>query len=83
MDQRSDYREACSLFLDDPVMVEVLRFVDRHRIQTLLLDGGLACSPDRGILNRAKPLLFKLLEVLSDPKVKLVSPTGFEPVLPP
>ena len=55
----------------------------RHRVQTLLFDGGLAYSPDYGILNRSKSSLFNTLEGLIDPKVKLVSPTGFEPVLPP
>ncbi len=55
----------------------------RHRIQTLLFDGGLAYSPEHGILNRSKTCLFSTLEMLSDAKVKLASPTGFEPVSPP
>jgi site-specific DNA recombinase len=55
----------------------------RVRVQNLLFDGGLAYSPEFGILNRSKSSLFSVLEALSDPEAKLVSPTGFEPVLPP
>jgi hypothetical protein len=55
----------------------------RHRVQTLLFEAGLAESADQGILNRSNSSLFSILEAMSDPKVKLASPTGFEPVSPP
>ena len=55
----------------------------RHRVQTLLFDDGLAYSADQKSLNRSKSCLFSTLEALRDAKVKLASPTGFEPVSPP
>ena len=55
----------------------------RHRVQNLLFEGGLAYSAEHGILNRSKSSLFSTLEVMREAKVNLASPTGFEPVLSP
>ncbi len=55
----------------------------RHRVQNLLFEDGLAYSADQGILNRSKPSLFSMLEAMNDGNGLLASPTGFEPVLSP
>jgi hypothetical protein len=40
----------------------------RHRVQTLLFDGGLAYAADHGIFNHSKSSLFSTLEALREAK---------------
>jgi site-specific DNA recombinase len=55
----------------------------RQRVQNLLFEGGLHYSSDAGILNRSNASLFSTLEAMTNEKVLLVSPMGFEPMLSP
>jgi hypothetical protein len=55
----------------------------RQRVQNLLFEGGLHYSSEAGILNRSNASLFSTLEAMTDKKVLLASPMGFEPMLSP
>jgi hypothetical protein len=55
----------------------------RRRVQTILFRGGVSYSQKTNSLNPGNPALFNVLRSLSDERVALASPTGFEPVLPP
>ena len=55
----------------------------RRRVQSLLFNGGLQYSKERGILNHSNSSLFSMLAMTNDGNELLASPTGFEPVLPP
>ena len=51
----------------------------KHRVQKLLFGGGLAYSPERGILNRSKSSLFSVLEGMKLENGELVGLQGLEP----
>ena len=55
----------------------------RRRVQTLLFKSTLAYSPITKSLNPGSSSLFRMLEQMNPKNLRLASPTGFEPVLPP
>jgi site-specific DNA recombinase len=55
----------------------------RRRVQTILFRDGLAYSPKSKSLNPDNSTLFSVLTEMNPENLRLASPTGFEPVLPP
>jgi site-specific DNA recombinase len=55
----------------------------RRRVQTILFKSTLAYSPETKSLNPGNTTLFRTLEQMNPKNLRLASPTGFEPVLPP
>jgi hypothetical protein len=55
----------------------------RRRVQTILFRDGLAYSSEAKSLNPDNSTLFSVLEQMNTGNLRLASPTGFEPVLPP
>ena len=55
----------------------------RRRVQTIRFREGLAYSPKTRSLNPDNSTLFSVLQELNPENLRLASPTGFEPVLPP
>ena len=55
----------------------------RRRVQTILFREDLAYFPKTKSLNPGKNTLFSVLEQMNPKNLRLASPTGFEPVLPP
>jgi site-specific DNA recombinase len=55
----------------------------RRRVQTLLFKTTLTYSPITKSLNPGNSSLFRMLEHMNPKNLRLASPTGFEPVLPP
>ena len=55
----------------------------RQTIQALLFSKGLVYSPISKSLNPSSTSLCKMLEQMNPKNLRLASPTGFEPVLPP
>ena len=55
----------------------------RRRVQTLLFKTGLFYSPKLRSLNPCETTLFSDLQKMNPENLRLASPTGFEPVLPP
>jgi len=55
----------------------------RRRVQTILFNKGLAYSAKTKSLNPDNSTLFNLLQEMNPENLRLASPTGFEPVLPP
>ncbi len=52
---------------------------ERHRVQKLLFEDGLAYSPKEGILNRSNSSLFSVLQTMNSESGWLVGPPGLEP----
>ena len=55
----------------------------RRRVQTILFNKGLAYSSKTKSLNPDNSTLFSVLQEMNPKNLRLASPTGFEPVLPP
>ncbi len=55
----------------------------RRRVQTILFRSGLLYSPKTKSLNPDNSSLFNTLQEMNPENLRLASPTGFEPVLPP
>ena len=55
----------------------------RRRVQTLLFNNGLLYSGKAKKFEPAESTLFNVLERMNPANLRLASPTGFEPVLPP
>jgi len=55
----------------------------RQRVQNLLVQDGLHCSQEFGILNRSNSCLLKLLESITGKNGELAPAAELEPALPP
>ncbi len=55
----------------------------RRRVQTILFNKGLSYSAKTKSLNPDNSTLFNVLQQMNPKNLRLASPTGFEPVLPP
>jgi hypothetical protein len=55
----------------------------RRLVQTILFNKGLAYSAKTKSLNPDNSTLFNVLQEMNPENLRLASPTGFEPVLPP
>ena len=57
--------------------------INGARVQTILFRSGLFYSPETKSLNPDNSSLFRALQEMNPENLRLASPTGFEPVLPP